>query len=97
MGLKFLQVGEITPYQEPGVFEQFAYMAISFLPLLIPLLIGIAVAVYIVRLVKRSERRAEVRLELERENALLQQTQIKGITEINQRLELIEAMLKEVG
>ncbi|PIB61094.1 hypothetical protein [Pseudomonas sp. 2995-1] len=57
------------------------------------LIVPILVVVVIVKVVRRMDRRADERLKLDKENAALQQQQIK---EINARITNIEKMLKEV-
>lgn len=66
---------------------------LSLIMLLLPLLVIVAVGYYIVKTVKGFERRADEKLALERENNEIMQ---KRIDELNERLVVIEKLLKEV-
>lgn len=72
------------------------FALISIFAFLIPIILTILFIVYVIKVIRRSERRAEERLQLDRENSTFQQLQTESINELNQRLIVIEKLLKEV-
>lgn len=65
---------------------------LSFLSILF-LIIPIAIIYCVVRYIKRMEKRAEEKLQLDKENTITLQ---KRVDELNNRLIVIEKLLKEV-
>jgi large-conductance mechanosensitive channel len=63
------------------------------LSLLVPFIIILLIVIFVVKTVKRFEQRADEKLTLERENNRLLQSKVNDLEE---RLVVIEKMLKEV-
>lgn len=62
----------------------------------LPVILIIILVVYVKNVIARMEQRSDKRVEIDRQNAEIQQQQMKIMEELNQRISNVEILLKQV-